>query len=360
MVNIYKLASPLIYQLDPEAAHNLSIRALRRAPALPGCIQEDARLAQKLWGLEFKNPIGLAAGYDKNAEVPKELNKLGFGFVEVGTLTPRPQSGNPKPRLFRLTADQAIINRMGFNNNGQDAALIKLQAREMNGIIGVNIGANKDSTDRIEDYIAGFVTFQGVADYFTVNISSPNTPGLRDLQSPEALDDLLKELMRTRTSIIDHGGRSRPIFVKLAPDIEDNDLEPILYKLMDHKVDAVIISNTTLDRTGLKDPAAGEQGGLSGRPLFARSTRMLARAHIITEGALPIIGVGGIDSAETAWEKLEAGANLIQLYSGLIYEGPGLPRRIIKGLIEKLDQEGLHALSSIRGRTAEKWAGLVL
>lgn len=359
MVNLYKMIRPALFRMDPEKAHKASLRALKTGLAPTHRVAPDKRLSQTLWGLQFSNPLGLAAGYDKNAEVPNELIRLGFGFVEVGTLTPRPQSGNPKPRIFRLPADHGIINRLGFNNEGQDAALLRLQAREMEGIIGVNIGANKESKDRLEDYITGFTTFQGVADYFTINISSPNTPGLRDLQNPETLDELLKNLMRTRTAIHDHGGRLRPIFIKIAPDIEDADLEPILLKMMDHKVDAVIISNTTLSRSGLKEKqTAKEAGGLSGRPLFNRATRMLAKAHIITEGALPIIGVGGIDSAETAWMKLEAGANLIQLYTGLVYEGPDLPSRILTGLSERLSNEGLHSLASIRGRTAEKWAKL--
>ena len=237
--------------------------------------------------------------------------------------------------------------------------MLRLQARDMTGVIGVNIGANKDSDNRIDDYLQGFKTFQGVADYFTVNISSPNTPGLRDLQSPEALGELLTTLMQARSDIVDLGGRRRPIFVKLAPDIEDQDLEAILEKLMQHKVDAVIISNTTLSRSGLKDKAlAAEAGGLSGRPLFHRSTRMLARAHVITEGALPIIGVGGVENAETAWQKFEAGANLVQFYSCMVYEGPTLVRRILKGLSARLDEEQLNSLASIRGRTAEKWADL--
>lgn len=358
MVNLFKIARPALYRLDPEQAHALSIKALKTGLTLPR-LKDDPRLTKHIWGLTIKNPIGLAAGYDKNAEVPEELIKLGFGFVEVGTLTPHPQEGNPKPRIFRLPKDHAIINRLGFNNDGHEAALYRLQGRETNGVIGVNIGANKLSDNRIEDYLQGFKTFQGVADYFTINISSPNTPGLRDLQSPEALEELLASLMQIRTDIVDHGGKKRPIFVKIAPDIKDRDLEPILYKLMHHKVDAVIISNTTLSRNGLKDQRlANEAGGLSGRPVFKRSTRMLARAHLITEGALPIIGVGGIENTQTAWAKFEAGADLIQLYSGLIYEGPGLVHTILKGLSAKLDAENLHSLQSIRGRTAEKWANL--
>lgn len=359
MVNLYKLAQPALFNLDPERAHHLSIKALKSGLFCKNRAAKDPRLAQKLWGLNIDNPLGMAPGYDKNAEIANELIDLGFGFVEVGTLTPNPQEGNPKPRIFRLPKDQAVINRLGFNNEGHEQALLRLQARNMNGIIGVNIGANKNSTNRLEDYIIGFKNFQGVADYFTINISSPNTPGLRDLQNPDALDELLKSLMQTRAQIIEHGGRRRPIFVKLAPDIEDKDLEPVIYKLLDNKVDAVIISNTTLSRQGLKETkTAKEAGGLSGRPLFKKSTRMLARTHLITEGALPIIGVGGIDSAETAWMKIEAGATLIQVYTGLIYQGPPLVRQILKGLSERLDKEQLHALSSVRGRTAEKWANM--
>lgn len=360
VVNIYKVAKPVIFKMDPEKAHQLTIKALKTGISLNRCAQKDERLQQELWGLNFKNPLGMAPGFDKNAEVPNELINIGFGFVEVGTITPKPQEGNPKPRIFRLAKDHAVINRLGFNNEGHDAALLRLQGRNMNGVIGVNIGANKESDNRVEDYLKGFQTFQGVADYFTINISSPNTPGLRDLQSPEALDELLSNLMQARTDIIDHGGRMRPIFVKLAPDIDDKDLEPIIYKLLDHKVDAVIISNTTLSRTGLTDPFKNETGGLSGRPLFKKSTRMLARVHLISEGALPIIGVGGIENAETAWQKLEAGANLIQLYSGMIYQGPSIISNILKGLSQRLDQEQLHSLASIRGRTADDWANLKL
>lgn len=359
MVNFFKLAKPALFMCEPEKAHHLAIKSLRSGLPLSSKPVDDKRLHQSIWGLHLKNPLGMAAGFDKNAEVMNELLTLGFGFVEVGTLTPRPQPGNPKPRIFRLPKDHGIINRLGFNNEGQEAALLRLQARSMNGVIGVNIGANKDSKDRIEDYLEGFLTFQGVADYFTINISSPNTPGLRDLQNPDALDDLLKTLMKARTTILDNGGRRRPIFVKLAPDLEDYELEPIITRLMEHKVDAVIISNTTLSRTGLKDKQlAREAGGLSGRPLFRRSTRMLARAHLITGGALPIIGVGGIENAETAWMKLEAGATLLQLYSCMIYQGPCLVNKILKGLINRLDAENLHSLASIRGRTAEKWANL--
>lgn len=359
MVNLFKIARPALFKIDAERAHGLAIKALKTGLPVPGRAEDDPRLQQSLWGLTLKNPLGIAAGFDKNAEVANELIQLGFGFVEVGTLTPKPQDGNPKPRIFRLAKDHAVINRLGFNNQGQEAALLRLQARDMNGVIGVNIGANKDSDNRIDDYLQGFKTFQGVADYFTVNISSPNTPGLRDLQSPEALDELLGTLMQARRDIVDHGGRRRPIFVKLAPDIDDPALEPVLSKLMDHQVDAVIISNTTLSRAGLKEKSlAAEAGGLSGRPLFHRSTRMLARAHLITEGALPIIGVGGVENAETAWQKFEAGATLVQFYSCMVYEGPTLVNRILKGLSERLDQEQLHSITSIRGRTAEKWADL--
>lgn len=357
VVKLYKIMRPALFHFNPERAHELSIKALQSGFIGQKTTKHDPRLAQELWGLNFPNPLGIAAGYDKNAEVANELVNLGFGFVEVGTITPKPQPGNPEPRLFRLIKDEAIINRLGFNNEGHEAALYRLQARQMNGIIGVNIGANKDSENRIEDYLQGFRVFQGAADYFTINISSPNTPGLRDLQSPEALSELLHALITERTNIVDHGGRKTPIFIKLAPDINDQDLEPILYKLLDHKVDAVIISNTTLSRDGLSSThLKTEAGGLSGRPLFERSTRMVARSHLITEGALPIIGVGGIDSAEKAWAKFEAGANLIQLYTGLIYQGPCLIQNILKGLVQRLGQENIHSIASIRGRAADHWA----
>ena len=357
MINLYKILRPAFFNLNAEKAHALSIDALSKGLVRAHRPIRDKRLEQELWGLHFPNPLGIAAGYDKNAVVANELVNLGFGFVEVGTITPKPQAGNPEPRIFRLVRDKAIINRLGFNNEGHEAALYRLQAREMNGIIGVNIGANKTADNRIDDYVEGFKLFQGVADYFTVNISSPNTPGLRDLQDPETLNELLTALMHERAKIVDHGGRRCPIFLKLAPDIDDEELEPVITQLLNHNVDAVVISNTTISRSGLKETSLStEQGGLSGRPLFKRSTRMLARVHQISEGALPIIGVGGIDSAATAWEKFEAGANLVQLYTGLVYEGPGLIKRILKGLIERLEHENLHSLASIRGRAAESWA----
>ena len=355
------MLQPALFNIGAEQAHTMSIKALRSGLVPKRRPIHDARLTQKLWDLEFPNPLGIAAGYDKNANVANELVNLGFGFVEVGTLTPKPQLGNEQPRVFRLIKDKAIINRLGFNNEGHEAALLRLQAREMNGIIGVNIGANKSTDNRIDDYLQGFKLFQGVADYFTINISSPNTPGLRDLQEPDALAELLSTLMDERSNIVDRGGRRSPIFIKLAPDINDDDLEPILEKLLEHQVDAVVISNTTLSRNNLKDARQkGEKGGLSGRPLFNRSTRMLARTHQITEGALPIIGVGGIHSAETAWEKFEAGANLIQLYTGLVYEGPGLINKILNGLLKRLEKEQVHSIASIRGRGAETWANKVV
>jgi dihydroorotate dehydrogenase len=337
--------------LDPEWAHELAVKSLELGlyPRTEG--GDDKRLAQRLFGLDFPSPIGMAAGFDKDARVPGALLDAGFGFVEVGTLTPREQSGNPRPRIFRSANDRAVINRLGFNNEGHEAALARLRDRPR-GIIGVNIGANRDSPDRIGDYVRGIERFGGVASYFTVNVSSPNTPGLRDLQAPAALGALLARVQQARAAL----PKAPPLLVKLAPDLADDDLPEIVYAIAASGADGIVVSNTTLARDGLQERAfAQEAGGLSGRPLFTRATRMIARVYRLTEGRLPLIGVGGIDSGETALAKIEAGASLIQLYTGLIFEGLGLIPRIKQALIEAIERAGAESLKPLIGSKAEQW-----
>ena len=332
MNGLYKaLLRPAIFAFDAETAHELGVRALESG-LLPSCRQNiDSRLNVRLFDLDFPNPIGMAAGFDKNARVPDGLFAQGFGFVEVGTVTPRPQPGNPKPRLFRLPGDYAVINRFGFNNDGHQAMRDRLLARRgKGGICGVNIGANKDSTDRAADYVAGIEAFADLASYFAVNVSSPNTPGLRDLQAKEALDDLLDRVLKSRDDTIDRVGRRVPVFLKIAPDLDEAAFDDVVESVLQSKVDGVIVSNTTISRDGLTDGNAKEAGGLSGKPLFAASTRLLARMRLAVGPDLPLIGVGGVDSGETAFAKIAAGANLVQLYTGYVYEGLGLVGRICK------------------------------
>jgi dihydroorotate dehydrogenase len=286
---------------------------------------------------------------------------MGCGFAEIGTVTPRAQSGNPKPRIFRLVADRALINSLGFNNGGHAAALARLEARRSKpGIVGVNLGANKDSADRPGDYAKGIETFSAVASYFTVNISSPNTPGLRDLQAPAALDELLSRVMEARTRVVSQGGPQRPILVKIAPDIAEEDVPPICERLIVHAVDGIAVSNTTLARDGLTDAQATKSGGLSGRPLFRRSTIMLARVFEATDGKIPLIGIGGVDSGETALEKMEAGATLLQLYTGLVYAGPGLIGEIKSHLAREVRRRGYSDVGALRGTKAKQWAAMPL
>jgi len=351
------LVAPLTRFLEAETAHNLVIRALRLKPTLIGRSQ-DPRLAIKLLGLQFPNPVGLAAGFDKNAEVPDQMLGFGFGFVEVGTITPRAQLGNPRPRLFRLPADRAVINRFGFNNRGHDAAFDRLQARQgRGGIVGVNIGANKDTIDRTQDYVEGIKRFVSLADFFTVNISSPNTPGLRDLQHEGQLDDLLARVLEARDVATSRYGR-KSVLLKIAPDLELGDLDSVVNVARRRGIDGLIVSNTTTSRPdSLREKAiAQEAGGLSGVPLFALSTRMLARAYVRVEKQFPLIGVGGIDSADSAWQKFEAGASLVELYSALVYKGPYLASVINAGIIKQMEREGLSSLASVIGRRAKEIA----
>lgn len=351
-----------LFLFDPETAHGLSIAALKSGLLPPCPVKDDPRLAQTVAGLSFPNPLGMAAGYDKNAEVPDALLRLGFGFTEVGTLTPRPQAGNPKPRIFRLTADRAVINRLGFNNEGHEAAHASLSARKhTGGVVGVNIGANKDSEDRVADYVAGIRRFASLASYFTVNISSPNTPGLRDMQARESLKALLDAVLAARAEETARLGRPLPVFLKIAPDLPEEGLDDIAAEALAHDLDGLIVANTTLSRAGLTDGAqAGEAGGLSGAPLFRLSTAVLAKMRQRVGGSLPIIGVGGVGSAQDALEKIRAGADLVQLYSCMVYEGPGFPGRILADLSRLLDREGVASIRDLRDSGVAQWAATKL
>src|SRR5262245_11992393 len=354
---IFELIRPLLFALDPERAHALTLAALEAGLHPRQAAPDHPGLSVAVWGLMLPNPVGVAAGFDKDARVPDGLLAMGFGHAEVGSVTPLAQEGNPRPRVFRLPGDHALINRLGFNNAGHAAALARLRRRTPSGVVGVNVGANRDAADRAADYVAGLRTFYDVATYFTVNVSSPNTPGLRDLQAPAALDDLLGRVLEAREALVAGGKPRRPVVVKLAPDIAGADLEPIARVLMARSVDGIAVSNTTLAREGLTDRAlAKEAGGLSGRPLFRRSTAMLARVYLLTGGRIPLIGIGGIDSGEAAIAKVEAGATLLQLYTGLVYAGPGLLACIKRDLADYLEREEFSRLTSAIGRRAEEWA----
>jgi len=356
-----RLSRPLMRALDAEDAHALAVRALRYVP-LPRPGADPKELAVRAFGLNFPNPVGIGAGFDKNAEVPDALLRLGFGFVEIGTLTPRPQAGNPRPRLFRLEADQGVINRLGFNNAGAEAALKRLAARAgEGGIVGINIGANRDSADRGADYAKLVESLAGVASYFTVNVSSPNTPGLRDLQQAKALDELLARVLDARERVRSRFGPV-PLLVKIAPDLTLSDLDDAVGIARKHRVDGMIVGNTTISRpNALRDrDKAKEAGGLSGRPLFKLATRMLAETFVRAEGAFPLIGVGGIDSGPTAIAKIKAGATLLQLYTGLVFRGIGLVAEIKADLLAALKRGHRNSLASMVGidaadMTAESW-----
>ncbi len=330
----------------------MAIRALSVLPSrTPGA--DDARLQVSAFGLQFPNPVGMAAGFDKNAEVPDAVLGLGFGFAEVGTITPKQQSGNPRPRVFRLLSDEAVINRLGFNNEGFDAALVRLSRRKLRGIVGVNIGANRDAANRVADYVAGVDTFAPYASYLTINVSSPNTPGLRDLQSPEALDDLIKRVHEAREQAAQRGIGRKALLLKIAPDLSLPDLDAIVEVAKKRAIDGMIVSNTTVTRAAsLRDRQAKELGGLSGKPLFDLSTKMLAETYLRVERAFPIVGVGGIDSADAAWKKIRAGATLIQLYTGAIYHGFGLVREIKHGLVLMLERSRNRSIQDVVGRDA--------
>lgn len=353
--SLFPLAKPVLHALDPETAHQLTIRALSLMPvsAVP---KDDARLAVDLFGRTFPNPVGLAAGFDKQCEVPDQLLSLGFGFVELGGVVPKAQAGNPRPRLFRLTQDEAIINRFGLNSEGLEAARRRLQQRHGRpGIVGVNIGANKDSTDRIADYVTCVRGLCGLVDFLTINVSSPNTPGLRDLQGEAFLDDLLARCVEARDAA--DGVGKTTIILKIAPDMSLESLDAIVATALRRGIDGLTVSNTTVARPEtLKEKAlARETGGLSGRPLFAPSTRILAETFLRVERKIPLIGVGGVDSAEAAWMKILAGASLVQLYSAMVYKGPGLIGEIKRGLVERLARENT-SLAEAVGRDSASLA----
>jgi len=352
-----QLARPALFSFSPEKAHTLSIKALKSGMVPGVTFSNDERLSVKLAGLNFPNPVGLAAGYDKNAEVPDAILKLGFGFTEVGTITPLAQSGNPKPRIFRLVADDAVINRLGFNNEGHAEALKRLEARTHNsGIVGVNIGANKTSEDFVADYEKGIEKFFDVASYFTANISSPNTPGLRNLQAAEALETLLNRVFEQVNTCENKTKKTVPVFLKIAPDLTEYEMDDIAEVVKNSHLDALIVSNTTLDRSGLKDKKqASEAGGLSGKPLFTKSTKVLANMRQRLGPDMPLIGVGGVSSASDVIAKMEAGASLVQIYTGLIYEGPCLPTKIMEGLSAHLDQHKIGHISDIVGTKTDDW-----
>ena len=348
----WRLIRPLVAKLEPETAHRLTVRALQWGFVRARPEDDDPRLAIRCFGLDFPNPVGLAAGADKNAEAPDGALALGLGFVEVGTVTPRPQAGNPRPRLFRLDEDRAIINRMGFNNDGCEAVLARLlAARPARGVVGVNIGANRDSADRVDDYVKGLAAFAPVASYIAVNVSSPNTPGLRNLQARSELEALVARLNEARASL----PSPVPLLVKIAPDLDRDELAALAEVCLAGGIDGIIVSNTTVSRPPLKSRYAGEAGGLSGRPLFELSTRTLAETWRLVGDRIALIGVGGIESAETAWTKLTAGASLVQLYTALAFEGPGLVTAIRRGLSQRLDEHKLSSMSQAVGSNAEAW-----
>ncbi len=351
------LSRNLLFRFDPETAHGLSIAALQSGmfPAAPA---PDPRLAVTLAGIDFPGPVGLAAGYDKNAQVPDAILRLGFAFAEVGTVTPRPQPGNPRPRIFRLESEEAVINRLGFNNEGHAAALARLKARAGRlGIVGVNIGANKDAADFVDDYVAGIEAFWNFTRFFTANISSPNTPGLRNLQAADALRALLARVLGKRDELAARTGTFRPVLLKIAPDLDRAQIAEIADVISESTLDGLIVSNTTVARAGVEDSRhAGEAGGLSGKPLFERSTIVLARMRQLLGPALPIIGAGGIDSAAAAIGKMEAGANLVQLYTGMIYRGPGIACEIRDGILREIERRKLAGVTALTGTRAAEWA----
>lgn len=353
-----KLLRQALFALEPETAHRLSIKALQSGLLPPCPASRDKRLAVRVAGLDFANPIGIAAGYDKNAEVPDALLRLGFGFTEIGSVTPLPQAGNPKQRVFRLTEDHAVINRLGFNNEGHRTVLARMQARTRRPgqPVGVNVGANKDAEDRIADYARGVDTFYDVADYFTVNVSSPNTPGLRDLQARANLAALMDAVCGVRAQHVDAGKTSRPIFLKISPDLGETEIDDICAEVQLHPLEGLIISNTTLSRTGLKSRHAQENGGLSGEPLFEQSTAVLAKFRQRLGPSPALIGVGGVDSAEKALAKIHAGADLVQLYTGFIYQGPGLARKMLNDLSALVEQAGVSLIADLRDRKVDEWA----
>ncbi len=350
MPDFYPLIRPLLWALPPEHAHEVTLRALEAGLGRPAREPRPAdNLQQTLWGLDFPNPIGLAAGFDKDGRVPDAMLRLGFGFTECGTVTPRPQPGNPRPRVFRLSADGAVINRLGFNSGGLEGVAARLGKRVRRGIVGVNVGKNRDSTDVVADYAEGVRRTAALADYLVVNISSPNTPGLRDLQAKAALDGLVGAVLAARAE----SGVSPPLLIKIAPDLGPEQAADIAEVATARGIDGIIVGNTTIARPStLKSRDAGEAGGLSGKPLFARSTELLGEMYRLTRGAIPLVGVGGVASAEDAYAKIRAGASLVQLYTGLVFGGPALIVEIKAGLSELLRRDGFACVSDAVGSGA--------
>ncbi|MDP1731197.1 MAG: quinone-dependent dihydroorotate dehydrogenase [Devosia sp.] len=346
------LTRDALLRMDPEIAHGATVNALKLGLAPEQDAPDPPELRTSLCGLELKNPVGMAAGFDKNAEVPKPLARMGFGMVEVGTVTPRPQAGNERPRLFRVPEAEGVINRMGFNNAGHDTVFARLKGAHIGAILGVNLGANKDSPDFVVDYVLGVSRFAEVADYLTVNISSPNTPGLRNLQSDEALKRLLSEVLKARSK----ASVRVPIFLKIAPDLDETQMDGIAKSIAGTDLDGLIVSNTTVSRDAVMGMEnATQTGGLSGKPLFNLSTRRLAQMRQ-RAGSLPIIGVGGIHSPESAVQKFEAGADAIQLYSALVFGGLDLLDRIKRGLVAAVRAEGGNSVSDLVGLKTDRWA----
>lgn len=350
-----QFAKAVLFQFDPERAHRMAIRALA-AGLVAAAPPPPAALRTRVLDLDLPSPIGLAAGFDKNAEAVNGLLRLGFGFIEIGTVTPRPQPGNPKPRMFRLETERAIINRLGFNNAGIETVRDRLFAAAPRGVVGVNIGVNKDSEDRIADYVAGIEAFAPLAAYLTINVSSPNTPGLRDFQSAASLVQVLERCVAARDEAT-NSERATPLFLKVAPDLTEDDVGRIAEAVLSRGIDGMIVSNTTLSRDGLTPSRhSGESGGLSGRPLFRRSTALLARFRQALGPDITLIGSGGVDSAKTAWTKLAAGADLVQVYTGFIYEGQRIAADINAGLAQMLRDKGLTSIADVVGTETERWA----
>lgn len=339
---MYRLFRSLLFRLDAETAHRFAIASLK-LPVPRRASPPIRSLAIRVAGIDFPNPLGMAAGFDKDGEVPGALLRIGFGFAEVGSITPLPQTGNPRPRLFRLIQDRAVINRMGFNNHGADAAVRRLGAALGGGIIGINIGANKDAADRVNDYVTMTQLMAPLASYLAVNVSSPNTPGLRALQDEGALAALLDAILAARSR------HKVPIFLKVAPDLEPADVDGIARIVMDRRLDGLIVANTTIARPALRSAGASEAGGLSGAPLRDVALARLRDFRKATGGAIPLIGVGGIASAEDAWARIRAGASLVQLYTAMIYEGPGIAREITRGLVTLMQRDGFATIAEAVG-----------
>lgn len=352
-LSAYRALKPLLRAVSPETAHGIAVRALKLGLVRGRPVPDDPILSTRVWGIEFPNPVGLAAGFDKDAEVISPMLALGFGFVEAGTVTPRPQPGNPKPRLFRLDEDSAVINRFGFNSQGLGAFVEQLARRRAGGragLVGANVGKNRDSRDAAADYVAGIEAVCGLADYLVCNVSSPNTPGLRALQAREPITELLHRVLEARRRCA-HGGKPLPpLLAKVGPDLDDDELRDIAEVAMACGVDGLIVGNTTIARPpGLSSRHAGEAGGLSGKPLLELATRCLARAYQLTGGRLPIIGCGGIASGTDAYARIRAGASLVQLYSALVFHGPSLVAAIKRELVERLRADGFRSVAEAVG-----------